>query len=345
MREFYWLWDEDKKESIQVPIDELDDELLERLRSVPALGGFCYAAEDFMHLPLTSAPFYIAGGWLPKQGKLMFFAPDKTGKSFLAMQLARCIGAGEDFLGFGTNQGKVLYVQFELGMETLQVRMRATGQDYTNVFVGTTFSMKLDEDAGKKQLRDAMKAVQPNVLIIDPLYKSINGDENLVEDMRKVADYLDELIEGFNCSVILMHHTGYDTSHGRGTTMWAGWVDSYIQVKKISKRGEPLRVAILPLSLRHAELPPEPVVAQLDDNFEFTLVEKENVATTYDKVLSYMAEKGEVETKDIMAAKLGSRTPVQRALNKLVEEEKVAQPRRGTYKYINAKEKENESKI
>uniref|UniRef100_A0A6M3L7J2 Putative ATPase domain containing protein n=1 Tax=viral metagenome TaxID=1070528 RepID=A0A6M3L7J2_9ZZZZ len=334
MREGYWLWDEETSNYTLVPFDELDPDILQRLRSKPAIGGFCYAAEDFLHLPLTSAPFYVANGWLPRQGKSIIFAPDKTGKSFLALQLARCIAQGEPFIGMETTQGRVLYVQFELGMETLQSRMRSTGQDYEEVFVGTSFSMNLDETGGQKQLWLALEAIKPRVLILDPLYKAIVGDENLGQDIKKVIDFLDDVIEAFECSVVVIDHTGKDIGRGaRGWSGKAGWVDSLISMKRVSKKGERLRVQIMPVSMRHAELPPEPMIAQLGEDFEFYPWEADKPLTIKDKILDLLKScpQGVLAAADIHAAQVGARSPVNRALKELVKEGKLQQPMRGAY--------------
>jgi len=332
MRGGYWIWQEDTNDYVLVSFDELDPDILERLRSKPALGGFCYAAEDFLHLPLTSAPFYVANGWLPRQGKSIIFAPDKTGKSFLALQLGRCIAQGEPFLGMETTQGRVLYAQFELGVEILQTRMKSTGQDYEELFVGTTFSMKLDERDGQKQLWTALEAVKPRVLILDPLYKAMSGDENLAQDVEIITDYLDDLIEAFECSVILIHHTGKDKDRGaRGSSVMAGWVDSLISMKRVSKKGERLQVQIVPVSLRHAELPPEPITIQLGEDFEFYIWEEDKPLTIKDKILALFDFGGTMTAADIHAAQVGARSPVNRALKELVEEGKLQQPARGLY--------------
>ncbi len=331
MREGYWVWSEDDSERVWVDANELDPELLDKLRARPALGGFCYPADDFMDLPLSEVPYYIGGGWLPQQGKALFYAPAKMGKSYFALHLARCIGAGEDFLGLPVSQGRVLYLQFELGIKVLQDRMKSTGQAYPEVFVGTNFSLKLPN--GKKQLVDALDAVKPKVLILDPLYKALKGDENLEADIMPILDMLDEIIESYECSVIIIDHTGKDRERGaRGSSVKEDWVDSYLEIRRISKKGDPLRVSIIPQALRHAELPPEPVVAQLDSNFEFALVTHEDEPTTLDKVAGALSLAKTMAAKDIVL-KCGRRQAVYAALGKLIEEGKVEKKERGVYEW------------
>lgn len=329
------VWDEEAGENILVSYDQLDPELAEKLRMVAPLGGFCYSAEDFVDLPLTPAPYYIGQGILPKQGKIEIFAPPKSGKSFLCLQLARCVGAGEPFLGIPTKPAHVLYLQFELGLEVLQKRMKDTGQDYPNVYVGTSFSMKLDKRSGQEDLIKAMDATRPSVLILDPFREIFSGDENTAQDVGVFLDFIDDIIDGYQCSIVIIHHSGKDVKKGgRGSSVLEGWVDSYIEMKKKSKKGEPLRIDFCPLSLRHAQVPAEPISAQMVD-YEFVVLgEDEKPMLIIDKVRKYSEYNDEFKSSDIMAANLGTRAPVQAALNQLIKEGLLERVKTGWYRKI-----------
>ena len=330
-----WIQDPDTGEERFIFYSELEGDTIQSF--VHPIGGFVFPANLFTLSRLPSVPFYIRD-WLPKQGKAMLYGPAKTGKSYLCAQLARCIASGEDFLGQSTTTGRVLYVQFELGEEIFQSRLRSTGQDYDNVFVGTSFSMKLDTKVGRDQLWRALEAVEPSVLILDPKIKMISGDENESTDMRQVTDFLDLVIEGFRCSVFVTDHTGKDASkRGRGSSVWEGWVDSYLSMKKVSKKGEGLKIKIEPIFLRHAQLPPEPIEAELGDDFEFHLVG--SAPTVKQQVLDFLEKKWAEKSLPcspglLFEAKIGSNTSVYQALAKLVEEEKVEKVGWGKYSLV-----------
>ena len=329
-----FITDPETGEERFVYYSELEDEVVQTF--IKPIGGFIFPAGLFVMKKLPPAPFYLKD-WLPKRGKALLYAPAKSGKSYLCLQLARCIGAGEPFLGIPTTQGKVLYIQFELGEEILQHRMREeTKKDYENVYVGTTFSMKLDMTSGQKMLWRALEAVEPSVLILDPKYKMIIGDENESTDMKKVTDFLDTVIEGFaesECSVLIIDHTGKDiTKRGRGSTVFEDWVDSYIQMTRKSKKGEPLRVEIEPIFLRHASLPPEPIKAELGTDFEFFVMgDKVGVK---EQVEATSKELGEFCPKDLFDAKIGANTSVFKAIGELVEEGKIKKEGKGKYVWI-----------
>jgi RecA-family ATPase len=299
MSQEIWLIDPISGEEICVPYSELEYDVKQQLFAKP-LGGFIFPAGVFVKKPLPQAPFYVKD-WLPKRGKALLYAPAKSGKSTICLQIANCIGSGEPFFGQATTKGKVLYIQLELGEEVLQKRMMQTGQEYENVWVGTTFTMKLDTPplrgpngtelrGGQKLLVDAMEAVQPNVLIIDPWYKAITGDENESHDVMPILDFLDSVIEGFNCSILLIHHAGKDISkRGRGSSVLEDWVDSYLQLKKISKDPEQLKVQLKPIFLRHAASE-EPIEAVLTDKLEFEVLGAEK--TVKQQVAEFVLAKG-----------------------------------------------------
>lgn len=333
-RQGLWIIDPTTSEDRFIYYDELEEDALQSF--LTPIGGFIFQANLFTRKKLPSVPFYVRD-WLPKRGKSLLYAPPKAGKSYLCLQLARCIGSEESFLGIPTTRGVVLYIQFELGEEILQYRMKEeTKKDYDNVFVGTTFSMKLDSPAGQKQLWTALEAVEPNVLILDPWYKCILGDENESTDARKILDFLDQVIEGFNCSILIIHHAGKDLSkRGRGSSVLEDWVDSYLQMQRTSKAGERLKVKIRPIFLRHAQLPPDPIEAELGEDFEFHIV---GAAQTVKQLVLEFIKK----TEDVMPAQLfeqgiGSNTSVYKALKDLVNEKKVAKTQWGHYSWVGSK--------
>uniref|UniRef100_A0A6M3KYX8 Putative ATPase domain containing protein n=1 Tax=viral metagenome TaxID=1070528 RepID=A0A6M3KYX8_9ZZZZ len=325
-----WITDEQGQDTF-VYYSELEHDIVQSF--IKPIGGFMFPADMFMMSKLPSAPFYVQD-WLPKRGKTLLYAPPKTGKSFLSLQLARCVASGEPFLGLKTTKGRVAYTQFELGEEILQARLKQTGMTYEDVFVGTSFSLKLDTEHGQKMMWSALEAVEPHVLIIDPLYKAIAGDENESSDVRRILDFLDSIIEGFNCSIFLIHHAGKDlTKRGRGSSVFEDWVDSYLQMQRTSKAGEALKVKIKPIFLRHASLPPDPIEAELGNNFEFFT--NDLAPTVKQQVEAFIRIAGSaVSPAEIFAAQIGSNTSVYKALKQLMDEGKVVKAKWGFYEYV-----------
>lgn len=333
MEDFFWGYDENDK-PLRISYAELDKDVVKRLLIPKPIGGFCWAADDFARLPLPSVPFYIKG-WLPKQGRLEIYGEDKAGKSFLAMQLARCIGSGLPFLGIETEAARVLYLQFELGEQILQGRMKSTGYEYPNVYVGTSFSLKVDRKDGREQVIRAMDDIEPQVLILDPLYKILEGDENDARDVLQAIDFLDSLINIYNCSLVIMHHPGKDISKGgRGSSVLSGWHDTVVEfrkLKQIVEAGEPRHLKLTPRLMRHAELPIEGIEIALGSDFEFHQVDAQ--PTSLEKLEAHFKKnKGQtVRLGELEMAKLGSRKTIYDNLGVLMRRGQVEKPSRGEY--------------
>jgi len=295
--------------------DDLDPETVPQL--LRPIGGFCYPASNFLRLPLPEVPFYVKN-WLPKHGKAEVYGRAKSGKSFLAVQLARCIGSGDDFLGVPTEKARVLYLQFELGEGILQYRMKQSGEDYENVYVGTSFTMKLDTHAGQDTVMRAICDVEPRVVILDPFYKIQSGDENESTDVKKITDFLDEVIEKFDVAVFILHHAGKDPEKGgRGSSILEGWVDSYLEIKRTSKLEDPLQCKVTPKMLRHSAAT-KPIEIELGDDFEFHV--SGGKTTTYTRVLDAIRKEGETTGGKLIASGIGKRKAVYDAIARLTEQ-------------------------
>ena len=312
--------------------EDLDDEIKTQL--IKPVGGFCYEVNELKYLPVADTPFYIQG-WLPKMGKMIIYAPPKSGKSFLSTQMARCLGSGIEFLGMPTTKARTLLIQCELGVSVFRKRLINTPKDYSNMYVGTTFSMKLDTPAGQEYLMKAMTAVEPEVLIIDPLYKVMMGEENDTTDVRKILDFLDTLIEAFNCSVVLIHHPGKDLKkRARGSSVLEGWVDSLIEMKRTTDEEKPeLRVKFTPRLLRHAELPPEPFLASMVD-FEFEIEETEPIQTVESKIRAMGDRQKIISPSELLKSGIGSNTSVYEALSKLQKKGVIRKVGWGQYEFV-----------
>jgi len=88
------------------------------------------------------------------------------------------------------------------------------------------------------------------------------------------------------------------------------------------------------LSLRHAQVPAEPISAQMVD-YEFVVLgEDEKPMLIIDKVRKYSEYNDEFKSSDIMAANLGTRAPVQAALNQLIKEGLLERVKTGWYRKI-----------
>ena len=69
--------------------------------------------------------------------------------------------------------------------------------------------------------------------MVDTLHRFLAGDENSAQDAKTMLDACGNLMQEFNCSVILVHHTGVseEAQHrARGSSAWRGALDIEISV-------------------------------------------------------------------------------------------------------------------
>lgn len=229
----------------------------------------------------------------------MIYGKYKSFKSMIAKHLGLCLAAGNPWLGFDTSQSglTVMYLQLELGEQLLQDRMKTlcngTGKrTQEHFYVWTEPFLKLDRPEGLAHLEQHVSEVQPDVLIIDPVYKIMS---NVLEarSAQLVIDAMDQLIDRHNLSIILIHHTrkdklddddtpipvGSDDMYGPVVFSW--WADTILRVtRKGGLKGNREIVKVNFDIVRHAkvELEPKEVIIDKTD-LSFTVVDEGTVVT------------------------------------------------------------------
>ena len=162
--------------------------------------------------PPPLAPVLIEGV-LRKGHKMIISAPSKAGKSFALMRLA--IGIAEGFKWFGAKcrQGKVLYLNMEIDDPSCINRFKNIyeklgmneGIHVENITLWGLrgFSMPLSELVPKIVERAGHDY---DAIIIDPLYKVMDGDENSNTDIGRMVGQFDRIARETGASVIYAHH-------------------------------------------------------------------------------------------------------------------------------------------
>ena len=158
------------------------------------------------------APPLIEG--VLRQGhKLLLAGPSKAGKSFALLELCVAIAEGRPWLGFPCAQGRVLYVNLELDRASCLHRLKDV---YGALGVSPKNAGKIDiwnlrgsaapmDKLAPKLIRRAQKKNYMAV-IIDPIYKTLTGDENSADQMAKFCNQFDLICASLGCAVIYCHH-------------------------------------------------------------------------------------------------------------------------------------------
>lgn len=198
---------EDWEEWIQSELDDLPDP--EDL----------FANENY-NAPL--APELIEG--IIRQGrKMILTGASKAGKSFLLIELAIKIAMGGHWLGHLCTKSKVLYINFELSKDSFTDRLR---EICANLEMDPTELSGMFDTLTLRGMAKPFKELIPSikhkikkgeykVLILDPIYKTLLGDENDAKVVSEFCNALDNVSATTGCTVIFCHH--HNKSAGENT--------------------------------------------------------------------------------------------------------------------------------
>ena len=161
-------------------------------------------------------------GILRKGRKMMIVGASKTGKSMLLSELAIAIAEGSKWLGRLCARGKVLYVNLEIPKDTFWNRildiyehLKLPASDNLTVWNLRGYATQMDK-LTPKLVRRARK-LQPDVVIIDPIYKVLTGDENSAEQMARFCNEFDKVCTQLNASTIYCHHHSKGAQGGKNS--------------------------------------------------------------------------------------------------------------------------------
>lgn len=172
---------------------------------------------DILMDPPKMAPVLIEG--VLRQGhKASLTGPSKAGKSFALMELAIDIAEGMNWMGCRCTQGDVLYINMEIDNPSCYNRFNTIYKA-----MGLTVNGKPSRNANRIKVwglrGNSMPLAQltPKIIevaqgrgykaiIIDPLYKVMDGDENSNSDVSRMVTYFDQITNATGASVIYAHH-------------------------------------------------------------------------------------------------------------------------------------------
>ena len=188
--------------------------------STDDLPDFQNISDVWGHRPQL-APELIPG-ILRKGRKMMIVGASKTGKSMLLSELAIAIAEGGTWLGRQCSRGRVLYVNLEIPEDTFWNRIldiyerqgRRASNDLT-VWNLRGYATQMDR-LTPKLIRRAKK-LNPDVVIVDPIYKVLTGDENSAEQMARFCNEFDKLCTQLNASTIYCHHHSKGAQGGKNS--------------------------------------------------------------------------------------------------------------------------------
>ena len=222
-------------------------------------------ADDFSSQP---APIkWLVRGWIQDQALIMVHGPSGGGKTFVVLDWMLHMAAG---LPAWANQkaapSNIVYLAGE-GHQGLKGRIAAWKHHHQASKLNMWLSKEgcdLNTLTGYNKVVQAIQSlpVVPKVIVVDTLHRFLDGDENSSQDTKTMLDACSRLMNKFNSTLLLVHHTGVseEAQHrARGSSAWRGALDIEISIVP-AKDNQPMQ--IIQRKSKDAELA-EPLAAEL----------------------------------------------------------------------------------
>lgn len=187
--------------------DELDSEIEEnRLPSFLTLASFLRETIS------TGEP--IISDLLRVGRKLQIVGKSKVGKSYFALDLGLSVAHGVDLGSLKIPKARrVLYVNFELHPEAIQERLKNLSKRYSienpaheNFAILNLRGCSADPKHIMEHIVEEALRHRSEVIIIDPIYLLIEGNENDSHVIKPLTTQIDWAIEQTNAALIYVHH-------------------------------------------------------------------------------------------------------------------------------------------
>jgi hypothetical protein len=190
-------------------------------------------------LEMSSAP--LVHSLLDKETLNMLYGASNTGKTFVALDMAFCIGHGMPWAGLETEKTGVLYVAAE-GGRGIRKRSRALTLQYPGVS-GANFNLitsPIDLLDAKADLAPLIATIEDitarsgpvGFLVLDTLSRVLPGGKEDTADMGAFVARGTEITDKTGCAVLIIHHSGKDEARGaRGSSVLRAAVATELEIK------------------------------------------------------------------------------------------------------------------
>lgn len=203
---------------------------------MPIKDDWLIPADDFSSQP--SPISWLVKRWIQDQALVMVHGPSGGGKTFVVLDWCLRIASGTPiWCEHKVRPGHVVYLAGE-GHHGLKGRIAAWKHHHSpgklNMWL-SKHGCDLNTPAGYLKVVEHIRMLPepPKVIVVDTLHRFLAGDENSAQDAKTMLDACANLMLEFNCTVILVHHTGVseEAQHrARGSSAWRGALDIEISV-------------------------------------------------------------------------------------------------------------------
>ena len=168
---------------------------------------------------------------IPAKRSVALYAAGKTGKSLLVLDFVAAAASGRPILGGAPLDTpiNVLYVDQEMTQPDLQERLHSLGYDQDKGTLETLAQhlhyyqlypwLPLDTRPGGQELLDEALNVGAQLVVIDTLIRTVEGEENSADTIKNFNRYTAMRLKEHGIALLRIDHAGKDLTRGqRGTS-------------------------------------------------------------------------------------------------------------------------------
>jgi hypothetical protein len=157
-------------------------------------------------------PAEIVAGLIHQGTKVVLGGSSKAGKTWLLLNLALSVATGTKFLRWGTKQGRVLFLNFEIPSPFISQRVQTLVEHRQ---LETPAHLDLWNLRGKTAdfgalVQQILKKAEENdyaMIILDPVYKLMVGkSESMAGGVGALCHQLERIAERSGAAVVYAHH-------------------------------------------------------------------------------------------------------------------------------------------
>lgn len=196
-----------------------------------------YSITELAALP---KPEWQIRGLFPEKSIVILWGQSGSGKSFLALEWGLSTALGLDWLGRPVKQGSVVYIAAE-GKSGIPKRclrwLEHHGQTTPDNFWVVPEAFELIQKTSLDDLTNVVQELgdQHRLIVIDTLNRNLGGNENDGEVMGAFVRAAEVLQNTFDCTVLIIHHTGWDAARERGHSSLRCNADTMISAAKVGE--------------------------------------------------------------------------------------------------------------
>ena len=168
----------------------------------------------------------------------MVYGPPESFKSFIALDIVLSAAAGKRALGLDYEVGPGLDVVYAAGEGAIGIESarRPAWKQHRQVrgeipFYSISAVPHIRDTSSVQGFIDAIEArgIQPAFIVLDTLSRMLAGlNENDAADASVAIEAIEAIRRSFNCTVIVIHHTGKDEKAERGSSVFRAGFDTLI---------------------------------------------------------------------------------------------------------------------